>query len=147
VSVRQIRLFIPDPSLRLEPHSRTFELPEVETFAIAAVTSEILAELNSEWPGAFVPEDATVRAAYRVRSVAVVDIGGASFTEGWSTGSQAEILAVYSIVHSIVANFDGIESVQILVNGGEKTTFAGHLDLSKPLRPDRSLAASSPADR
>jgi hypothetical protein len=147
VRTRQVRLVLPAPSLQLEPHARAFELPEVETFAIASLTSELLAELNGVWPGAFVPEDVTVRAAYRVRNVAVVDLGGASFSEGWTTGSQAEILAVYAIVHSIAANFDEIGSVKILINGGEKSTFAGHVDLSRPLRPDRSLETAPAGDR
>jgi hypothetical protein len=139
VRTRQVRLVLPAPSLKLEPHARAFELPEVETFAIASLTSELLVELNSAWPGAFVPEDVTVRAVYRVRNVAVVDLGGTSFSQGWTTGSQAEILAVYAIVHSITTNFEEISSVKILINGGESSTFGGHLDLSRPLRPDRSL--------
>jgi hypothetical protein len=46
------------------------------------------------------------------------------------------MLTVYSIVNTAVANLDGIERVQILVEGKEVETLAGHLDLSKPLLPD-----------
>lgn len=95
--------------------------------------------MSERWPGGFVPDGATVRASFVVGNTAVIDIDAPSLTEGWSTGSQTELLLVQSIVHSIIGNFDGIDSVQILVNGGEVPTLAGHVDLSKPLRPDASL--------
>ncbi len=140
-SVRDVTLFFPDESLRVSPETRSLALPEVETFAIATLTEEVLRGLSERWPDSFVPEGAKVRAAYRLENTAIIDIDAPALTEGWTTGSQAEILAIQSIVHSVTTNFKGIDSVQILVNGGEPATFAGHIDLSKPLRPDQELLA------
>jgi hypothetical protein len=60
------------------------------------------------------------------------------------SGSQAELHAVYAIVNSLVVNFPAVTRVQLLVDDRVADTFAGHLDLSKPLRGDLTLLA--PAD-
>lgn len=138
-TVRQVTFFYPSEDLQLIAETREMALPPVDTAAIASLSEEILRTLSARWPNGFVPEGASIRAAYRLENTAIIDIEAPALTDGWTTGSQAEILAVQSLVHSITRNFDGIDSVQILVNGGEVPTFAGHLDLSKPLRPDASV--------
>ena len=47
-------------------------------------------------------------------------------------GSEAELLAIYSVVNSLVLNIDKIKKVKILVEGNETGTLAGHIDLSRP---------------
>ena len=54
-----------------------------------------------------------------------------------------EILAVYSIVNSIVVNIPGVRRVGILVNGRPLATLNGHLDLRRPLPADFSLIEKS----
>lgn len=143
VRTRTVTLYYPSSELRLSAETREVELPQIETFAIGALADEVLREMNIRWPGGFIPENVAVRATYRIENTAIIDLEAASLSDGWTTGSQAEILAVQSLVHSIVANFEGIDRVQLLINGGEAATFAGHLDLSKPIRADRSLVAPS----
>ena len=63
---------------------------------------------------------------------AYVDLGGA-FTSGQSGGSLDETLAVYSLVNALTVNLPGISAVQILVEGQQVDTLAGHLDLRYPL--------------
>lgn len=58
-----------------------------------------------------------------------------------STGSQRERLMAYSLVNSILLNFDGGRGVIILWNGEQNVTFGGHLDTGRPLGADRSLVA------
>lgn len=140
-TVRDVTLFFPDESLRVAPETRSLALPEIETSALTVLTNEVLRGLSERWPQSFVPEGTTVRAAYRLENTAIIDIEAPALTDGWTTGSQSEILAIQSVVHSITTNFKGIDSVQILVNGGETPTFAGHIDLSKPLRADQKLLA------
>jgi len=48
-------------------------------------------------------------------------------------GSAGELLTIYSIVNTMVDNFADIERVQILVEGKEIQTLAGHIDTTKPL--------------
>jgi spore germination protein GerM len=48
-------------------------------------------------------------------------------------GSLDEILAVYAIVDALTVNLADVSSVQILVDGKEVDTLAGHVDLRTPL--------------
>ncbi len=47
------------------------------------------------------------------------------------TGCYDEILAVYSVVNSLILNIPEIKKVRILIGGQESETFSGHLDLSQ----------------
>jgi spore germination protein GerM len=51
-------------------------------------------------------------------------------------GTFDEILTVYSIVNAVTENLPAIRSVQILVDGREVDTLAGHVDLRRPLHRD-----------
>lgn len=51
-------------------------------------------------------------------------------------GALTELLTVYTIVDVLTANLPAITSVQILVDGKETDTLAGHVDLRRPLVKD-----------
>ena len=40
---------------------------------------------------------------------------------------------MYAVVNAVTANLSSINAVQILVNGQEVDTLAGHVDLQRPL--------------
>ena len=63
---------------------------------------------------------------------------------GHGGGVTGERLAVYAIVNSITANLPAIRRVQILIDDKPAETFAGHVDLSRPLWPDMTLIAAAP---
>ena len=48
-------------------------------------------------------------------------------------GSLDEVLAVYAIVNAITTNLPDVKAVQILVDGKEVDTLAGHVDLREPI--------------
>ena len=48
-------------------------------------------------------------------------------------GSLDELFAVYAIVNAITVNLPAVKSVQILIDGQEVDTLAGHVDLRHPL--------------
>src|SRR5262245_26107644 len=48
-------------------------------------------------------------------------------------GTINELLTVYTIVNAVTANLPAITSVQVLVDGKEVDTLAGHVDLRRPL--------------
>ena len=56
-----------------------------------------------------------------------------AFTADHPGGSSAEIMTVYSIVNSLTTNFPQIKRVQILIEGKEIESIAGHLSLMKPI--------------
>lgn len=68
------------------------------------------------------------------KGIAYVDFDG-KIKEGHPGGSFGELLTVYSIVETLTANFPEIKKVQILIEGSEQETLAGHLDIRRPLAP------------
>jgi hypothetical protein len=75
-----------------------------------------------------------------LRAVFVTDRGDAfvDFSREISTnhmgGSLAELFTVYAVVDALTTNLPAITGVQILVDGQETNTLAGHIDLRHPLR-------------
>ena len=53
-------------------------------------------------------------------------------------GTLNEILTVYAIVDTLTANLPAITSVQLLIDGKEVATLAGHVDLRRPLTKNLS---------
>jgi spore germination protein GerM len=51
-------------------------------------------------------------------------------------GTTNEILTTYTLVNALTLNLPAITGVQILVEGKEVDTLAGHLDLRRPLEQD-----------
>lgn len=79
-----------------------------------------------------IPAGTTVRATFVTSNQeAFVDLGG-TFATG-IRGSLDEALAVYAIVNTLTVNLPDITAVQILVDGQEVDSLAGHLDLRAPL--------------
>lgn len=52
---------------------------------------------------------------------------------GLPGGSLHELFTVYSIVSTLTVNLPALASVQILIDGREVDTLAGHVDLRRPL--------------
>lgn len=48
-------------------------------------------------------------------------------------GSLQEVLTIYTIVDALTANLPAVTSVQVLVDGKQVDTLAGHVDLRHPL--------------
>jgi spore germination protein GerM len=59
-------------------------------------------------------------------------------------GSAGEIAVVFSIVNTLAYNFKSIKRVFILIDGREKETLGGHIDLKRPLLPRFDLAVNLP---
>ena len=66
------------------------------------------------------------------RGDAFVDLSGDVVTKH-SGGSLDEILTVYTLVNALTVNLPAIGRVQILIEGKEVDTLAGHVDLRHPL--------------
>lgn len=54
-------------------------------------------------------------------------------------GSMQELLTVYSLVNTLSVNLPTVAAVQILIEGREADTLAGHVDLRRPLRKNDAL--------
>jgi len=84
-----------------------------------------------------VPAGTTVRGLYLApKGAAYLDLSKEVMT-GHTGGSLDESLTVYAFVNALTMNLPDVTSVQILVDGRQVDTLAGHVDLRHPLR--RSL--------
>jgi len=75
------------------------------------------------------------------RGVAYVDFSSEIRDEHLS-GTSAEIGTVFAVVNTLTYNFKTIKKVFILIDGSEKETLAGHVDLSRPLVPRYDLVSN-----
>ena len=71
-----------------------------------------------------------------IRSVFLIDPGtavidaNAAFADGHRSGVLVEELTVASMIQTLSANIPGILRVRILIDGKQRETLAGHVDLS-----------------
>jgi sporulation and spore germination protein len=81
-----------------------------------------------------VPAGTSLRALFiGERGEAFVDLGGEIRTKH-PGGSLGEIFTTYAIVNALTVNLPAITRVQILIDGKEVDTLAGHVDLRHPLQ-------------
>ena len=86
-----------------------------------------------------VPTGTALRALFVTdRGEAYVDLSR-EFATGHTGGTTDEMLSVYTIVNVLTMNLPAIASVQVLVDGKEIETLAGHVDLRRPLAKNVSL--------
>jgi len=92
---------------------------------------------------ALLPADTVVRSAFLLPDgTAFVDLGGPTLTSGWGTGTHRELMAIYSVVQTVTANFPEAKRVRILINDEPAETLAGHISLARALAPMPSLVAA-----
>ena len=86
-----------------------------------------------------IPAGTMLRAFYVTeRGDAYVDLS-ADVSTKHPGGSFTELLTVYAIVNAVTANLPTVQRVQILIDGKEAETLAGHVDLRRPLIRDVTL--------
>ena len=87
-----------------------------------------------------VPEGTVVRALFLTDGgQAYVDLSRDVAT-AHPGGSLNEMLTIYTIVHALTFNLPAVTAVQLLVDGKEVDTLAGHVDLRRPLSKNLQLA-------
>ena len=92
-----------------------------------------------------IPKGTTLRAFYLTeRRDAFVDLSREA-SANHPGGSSTELMTVYAIVNAVITNLPAVQRVQILIDGREADTLAGHVDLRRPLQEDRSLVKEAEA--
>ena len=124
--------------LALVPVSR--EVP-LATDVAAQGREVVLAQLGAA-PRPYVsviPPGTKLRAFYiSNRGDAFVDLSAEAAT-AHPGGSFTELLTVQAIVQAVTTNLPSARRVQILIDGKEVDTLAGHVDLRRPLTADASV--------
>lgn len=92
-----------------------------------------------------IPPGTTLRAFYVTeRGDAFVDLSREVST-AHPGGSLNELLTVQAIVNAVLANLPAVQRVQLMVDGKEVDTIAGHVDVRRPLTRDSSLVRDAGA--
>lgn len=97
----------------------------------------IVAEQLGEAPpplASAIPPGTRLRAVYITdRGDAFVDLSAEARTHH-TGGALDELFTVYTVVNALTTNLPAVKRVQILVEGKEVDTLAGHVDLRHPLQ-------------
>jgi hypothetical protein len=129
--------FVSEETGGLVPEEREVEFSSELASQVRNVVSLLLLGSNTGLVAPF-PEGVRVLEVFlTARGVAYVSLSPEA--AGIEGGTTTELLAVYSLVDTIVANFASIKRVQVLVGDRMVDTLAGHVDLSRPLGPDFTL--------
>lgn len=122
------------------------EVPLAE--GVVAQGARILAAQFGPAPAPYVsviPKGTTLRSFYVTgRGDAFVDLSR-EITTAHPGGSLTELLTVYAIVDAVTANLPAVQRVQLLVEGKEVDTIAGHIDVRRPLTRDQTLVRTEAA--
>ena len=135
-----IVLFFVDAQGRLQRENREVpELPSSVQARVRLILEELLLGSRQGLASPF-PWQVGVRTIFvDQQGTAFVDLTPAPPPDAVA-GTDAEAALAYATVDTVVANCHGIERVQLLFDGREVETF-GHLDLSRPLKPQTGLVA------
>jgi spore germination protein GerM len=103
---------------------------EIVSAQIAAVPEPLVSAI---------PPGTTLRALFITeQGDAYVDLSR-EIASAHSGGTLDELLTVYTIVNVLTVNLPAVRSVQILIDGKEVATLAGHVDLRQPLQKNVAL--------
>ena len=128
--------------LEAERHELTVGAGAIER--ISAVVSALLAGPRDRALRAPLPSTVSLRKVYLTEEgTAFLDLQSADGGPPPASGSQREVLTVYSLVNTVLLNFEEAESLVLLWNGRQLRTFAGHLDTMRPLTSKTDLIAPS----
>ncbi|MCX6543171.1 MAG: GerMN domain-containing protein [Acidobacteria bacterium] len=124
--------YVAEDGLRLSPVERDVPFAEGPGEQARRIIEAQLAPPPAPLLAA-IPNGTTLRGLYVTeRGEAFVDFDDA-IRSAHPGGSLYELFTVYSIVSALTVNLPAITSVQILVDGHEVDTLAGHVDLRRPL--------------
>ncbi len=107
---------------------------------IETVVGELLKGSSGDLVSPFPPETKIRQVFLDEDGTAYVDFSR-EFAENAAFGASSEMAAVYAVVNTVAMNQKAVKRVALLIEGGERETLGGHIDLSRPLLPQYSLVA------
>jgi hypothetical protein len=147
-AVRKIRarlFYVSEDGMRLVGVDRDVPFAETPPEQAQALIEELLKPAPSPLIAAL-PAGTSLRGVFVTESgEAYVDLSKEAVS-AHTGGSLDELFSVYAVVNSLTVNLPAIRGVQILVEGKELDSLAGHIDLRGPLpRSDRWVLAPEAA--
>ncbi len=132
--------FVSDDDDLLHKETRTIAAGPTESDEAERVLAELVRG-SEEGLASPLPPQTRVRQVFIAKDgTATVDLSR-DVAEGYAYGSTSELAAVYAVVNTLVYNFKPVKKVVLLVEGAERETLGGHVDLTRAFIPDYSLVA------
>jgi spore germination protein GerM len=132
--------FLSDDDMRLHSETREILVQEQDIFEVKQTLEELVRGPSDDSLSP-IPSGTRLREVYISREgVAYVDFSR-ELRDNHPSGSRAEISTVFAIVNSLTQNFKSVRRVFILIEGTERETLNGHVDLTRPLLPRLDLIA------
>ncbi len=140
--IKATLFYVAEDGTRLMPVEREVPYAADPVAQALALVQELVKPVEAPYAQA-IPEGTTVRALFITdRGDAYVDLSPEASTKH-PGGSLDELFTVYAIVNTITVNLPAVQRVQILVDGKEVDTLAGHIDLRRPLAKNLSWAEAA----
>ncbi len=136
-------LYFPGQGGQLAVERREVPASDLVEEQIATLVEALIAGPQTRQLRSPLPAGVAVRKVYLIEDIVFVDLESAQGSPP-STGSQREMLTVYSLVNTVLANAESAERLVLLWNGQQPVTFAGHLNTAQPLKANFDLVASQP---
>lgn len=123
-------------------HGEEREIPATSSVVEAArrTINELLKGSQEGLISPFPPQVQLRELFISEEGIAYVDFSR-EISEAQPYGATSEMLAIYSIVNTLTYNFKEIKKVFLLVEGRERETLSGHVDLRRPFAPMTDLIA------
>jgi len=130
----EVNLYFSDSqAMYLVPEKR--KIPQTPSLARQVVIELIKGPENPNlYPT--IPQETQVNEVYIADDIVYIDLSEEIF-KNHPGGSSGELMTVYSIVNTLT-EITPIRAVQILVEGNEKESLVGHIDISMPLIRDEN---------
>lgn len=139
---RVVELFFPGPGGRLFVEEREIPPQDDLLAKVRLILDGLLAGPETEDLFPALPPEVTVDWLHlNPAGIFYVDLKFSGEVPFPAWGSRQEMLAVYSIVNTVLTSSPEIRSVVLLRNGQQRPTFAGHLDTSRPLVGNQQIVA------
>ena len=142
-----ILFFVAEDGMALVEHEQQVEIEAADDSLTRAhvILEHQLGAAPSPLDSPF-PEGTALRAVYLTPGGdAFVDLNR-EVTREHGGGSLDELFTVYALVNSLTTNMPEVSAVQILIEGQEVDTLAGHIDLRRPLQRNMKWVSGTGRD-
>ncbi len=127
-----------DSWTKLVPVTKEID-PENDPLKLAAKLIALLTTDPGEEASSPLPKEAKLRSVFIGQAGELIVDFEDTLDELRSWGIQGELLAAYSVVNTLIANIESVNTVRILIGGEKRETLAGHVMIEEPLSPRLDL--------
>ncbi len=144
VVVGSVILYFPGSDGRLHPELRALDTNAGATELVRRIVASLIGGPDNDALFAPLPSSTEISSVVLgADGTLYLDLASSDYALPPVAGSQREIAAAYSLVNSICGNVPRIRGVVLLWNSEQRATFAGNLDTTRPLTPNRGLVTES----